>query len=140
MSRFGAAAGVFALIIGAVDLAQTEELVTPIVLETTFFDPTTGRESEAVSGTPLLLKAAFRNALLDRPQSLQQPRGLLRPTDGVGGGCAETARALRATGRSRAAISRSTGSFLRCSRKMVISALSIRKFRSRRATFYASST
>lgn len=98
MSRFRAAAGVFALIIGAVDLARTEELVTPIVLETTFIDPATGRESEAVSGTPLLLKAAFRNALLDRPQSLQQPRGLLRPTDGVGGDCAETARALRATG------------------------------------------
>lgn len=99
MSRFAAAAGVFALIVGAGgSLAQAEELVTPIVLETTMIDPSTGRESEAVSGAPLLLKAAFRNTLLDRPHSLQRPRGLLRPTDGASGDCAETARALRATG------------------------------------------
>lgn len=95
MSRV-AAALCFAVIFGAVALA--EELVEPISLEIRVVNPGTGRETEPIAGEPLILDARFRDTLLDRPHSLQRPRGLLRPApDGGSGDCSQIARALRAT-------------------------------------------
>lgn len=76
-----------------------DDLVAPVSASVTVTSAQTSGPAGAVAGVPVVLRAEFRDTVLDRPHRLQRPRAFLRPLPpGDVSTCANMARAVRATG------------------------------------------